>query len=192
MSSPGGASTSSLTRCRVCETEVPAGAFCGSCGAAQRGKRRRRRFGAYAATPSEHTLRPSLTTSLFPHLPQRSLLAVPGGIRAAVPGAHRVRAAAMAGAVDHRRRAGPADAVPALPARVRGRRRPAEKFASADRRDRDSPRRRLRVRDGRDRRRFLRRVPAHRRLRSADRPELVVGGRRSRSSPRCSCWPRRW
>jgi hypothetical protein len=73
VTSPGGTSSSSLTGCRVCETEVPAGAFCGSCGAAQHGKRGRRRFGAYAATPSEHTLRPSLTTSLFPHLPQRSL-----------------------------------------------------------------------------------------------------------------------
>ncbi len=31
VSSPGGAST--MVRCRVCETEVPDGAFCGSCGA---------------------------------------------------------------------------------------------------------------------------------------------------------------
>ncbi len=71
MSSPGGAST---MVCRACETEVPDAPFCGRCGAAQRGGLGRRRIRAYAATPSEHTLRPSVTTSLFPQLPQRSLL----------------------------------------------------------------------------------------------------------------------
>ena len=62
--------------CRVCETEVPAAAFCGTCGAqlsAQHGDGRGRlRIGAYAAAPGEHTLRLSVASSLFPHLPHRS------------------------------------------------------------------------------------------------------------------------
>lgn len=68
MTSPGDATT---MVCRACETEVPDGAFCGHCGARQGATRRRR---AYAATPSEPTLLPSVATSLFPHLPKRSLL----------------------------------------------------------------------------------------------------------------------
>jgi hypothetical protein len=62
--------------CRVCETDVPAAAFCGTCGAqlsAPRGDGRGRlRIGAYAAAPGEHTLRMSVASSLFPHLPHRS------------------------------------------------------------------------------------------------------------------------
>jgi hypothetical protein len=64
------------TRCRVCETEVPAGAFCGACGAqlsAERGDGRGRlRLRAYAAAPAEHVLRVSVASSIFPHLPHRS------------------------------------------------------------------------------------------------------------------------
>jgi len=62
--------------CPVCETDVPAGAFCGTCGAqlsAERGDGRGRlRAGAYAAAPGEHVLRLSVASSLFPHLPHRS------------------------------------------------------------------------------------------------------------------------
>ncbi len=71
MTSLGGTST---MVCRACATEVPDAAFCGHCGAAQQGRRGRRRIRTYAATPNEHTLLPSVTTSLFPHLPKRSLL----------------------------------------------------------------------------------------------------------------------
>src|SRR5712672_1244062 len=62
--------------CGVCDTDVPAGAFCGTCGAhlsAQRGNGRGvLRPGAYAAAPGEHVLRLSVASSLFPHLPHRS------------------------------------------------------------------------------------------------------------------------
>jgi hypothetical protein len=62
--------------CAVCDTDVPAGAFCGTCGAhlsPQRGNGRGvLRPGAYAAAPGEHVLRLSVASSLFPHLPHRS------------------------------------------------------------------------------------------------------------------------
>ncbi len=62
--------------CRVCRTAVPAGVFCGRCGAhltAQRGDGPQWfRLGAFAAAPEENVLRPTLASSLFPHLPQRS------------------------------------------------------------------------------------------------------------------------
>ena len=62
--------------CAVCDTDVPAGAFCGTCGAhlsAQRGDGRGvLRPDAYAAAPGEHVLRLSVASSLFPHLPHRS------------------------------------------------------------------------------------------------------------------------
>ena len=62
--------------CRVCETDVPAGRFCGLCGTyltPQRGEGPAwLRIGAYGAAPGEHVLLPSVASSLFPHLPQRS------------------------------------------------------------------------------------------------------------------------
>ena len=62
--------------CPVCGTEVPTGAFCGSCGgdlSADHGDGRvRLRLGAYAAAPREHVLRLWVVSSLFPHLPRHS------------------------------------------------------------------------------------------------------------------------
>jgi rRNA maturation endonuclease Nob1 len=62
--------------CRICRTDVPAGVFCGRCGAhltAQRGDGPQwLRLAAFAAAPEENVLRPTLASSLFPHLPQRS------------------------------------------------------------------------------------------------------------------------
>ena len=62
--------------CRACRTDVPAAAFCGTCGAqssAQRGDGRGRlRMAAYAAAPDEHVLRLSAASTLFPHLPHGS------------------------------------------------------------------------------------------------------------------------
>ena len=62
--------------CRVCQTDVPAGQFCGLCGAhlsPQRGNGPDwLRIRAYGAAPGEHLLTPSVASSLFPHLPQRS------------------------------------------------------------------------------------------------------------------------
>jgi PrsW family intramembrane metalloprotease len=62
--------------CPVCKTDVPAGAFCGTCGAQLSAQRADGlgwlRPGAYAAAPGEHVLRLSVASSLFPHLPHRS------------------------------------------------------------------------------------------------------------------------
>jgi hypothetical protein len=62
--------------CAVCDADVPAAAYCGTCGAhllAQRGDGRGRlRLGASAAAPGEHVLRLSIASTLFPHLPHRS------------------------------------------------------------------------------------------------------------------------
>jgi hypothetical protein len=62
--------------CRVCQTDVPAGEYCGLCGCHLTPRRgegpdwlRIRDFGA---APDEHLLQPSLASSLFPHLPPRS------------------------------------------------------------------------------------------------------------------------
>jgi hypothetical protein len=64
------------TDCPVCETDVPAGAFCGFCGShliPQRGDGPAwLRLRAYGAAPGEHVLRPSVTSTLFPHLHHRS------------------------------------------------------------------------------------------------------------------------
>jgi hypothetical protein len=64
------------TDCPVCETDVPAGAFCGFCGShltSQRGDGPAwLRLRAYGAAPGEHVLRPSVASSLFPHLHRRS------------------------------------------------------------------------------------------------------------------------
>jgi hypothetical protein len=63
-------------RCPVCQTDAPAGAFCGTCGAhlsaARRDGRSWLRPAAYAAAPGEHALRLSVASSLFPHLPHSS------------------------------------------------------------------------------------------------------------------------
>ncbi len=62
--------------CRICQTDVPAGEYCGLCGCHLTPRRgegpdwlRIRDFGA---APGEHLLQPSLASSLFPHLPPRS------------------------------------------------------------------------------------------------------------------------
>ena len=62
--------------CRICQTDVPAGEYCGLCGCHLTPRKgegpdwlRIRDFGA---APGEHLLQPSLASSLFPHLPPRS------------------------------------------------------------------------------------------------------------------------
>ena len=64
------------TECRICQTDVPAGEYCGLCGCHLTPRPgegpdwlRIRDFGA---APGEHLLQPSLASSLFPHLPPRS------------------------------------------------------------------------------------------------------------------------
>ncbi len=62
--------------CEVCQLDVPAGKFCGLCGAhltPQRGDGPWwLRLSAYGAAPNEGLFRLSLTSSLFPQLPERS------------------------------------------------------------------------------------------------------------------------
>ncbi|MDT5363245.1 MAG: hypothetical protein QOC69_5007 [Mycobacterium sp.] len=62
--------------CRVCGVTVPAGEFCGNCGARESGRRGDGpawlRLSAYAAAPAEHVLSPSVTSTIFPSLPRHS------------------------------------------------------------------------------------------------------------------------
>jgi hypothetical protein len=62
--------------CRICQTDVPAGEFCGLCGCHLTPRRGEGpdwlRIRDYGAAHGEHLLQPSLASSLFPHLPQRS------------------------------------------------------------------------------------------------------------------------
>jgi RsiW-degrading membrane proteinase PrsW (M82 family) len=74
------------TECRICQTDVPAGEYCGLCGCHLTPRRgegpdwlRIRDFGA---APGEHLLQPSLTSSLFPHLAERSRTAFRLGLAA--------------------------------------------------------------------------------------------------------------
>jgi hypothetical protein len=64
------------TECRVCQTDVPAGEYCGLCGCHLTPRRGEGpdwlRIRDYGAAPGEHLLRLSLASSLFPHLPPRS------------------------------------------------------------------------------------------------------------------------
>ena len=59
-----------LVTCPHCESVVPAGDFCGHCGAhlpsASTG-----RHHAFAAVPAEHVAHLSIISTLFPHLPHR-------------------------------------------------------------------------------------------------------------------------
>lgn len=59
-----------LITCPHCESIVPAGDYCGSCGAHLPSGNRTRRH-AFAAVPSEHVAHVSIVTTLFPHLPHR-------------------------------------------------------------------------------------------------------------------------
>lgn len=62
--------------CPVCEVDVPAGAFCGLCGGhlttEPRPGPKWLRQDTFGAAPNESVLRPSIASSLFPHLPNRS------------------------------------------------------------------------------------------------------------------------
>jgi len=58
-----------LVTCPHCGSIVPAGEFCGHCGAPL-GAGSRRRTHAFAAVPSERVINPSIVSTLFPHLPR--------------------------------------------------------------------------------------------------------------------------
>ena len=59
-----------LVTCPHCESVVPAGDFCGHCGAHLVVDSKRRTH-AFAAAPTEHVAHVSIITTLFPHLPHR-------------------------------------------------------------------------------------------------------------------------
>jgi hypothetical protein len=58
--------------CSVCQTDVPAGDFCGLCGCHLKEQPGNGpewlRIRAFSASPGEHLLRPNIVSSLFPHL----------------------------------------------------------------------------------------------------------------------------
>lgn len=59
-----------LVRCPHCEEEVPAGAYCGSCGG-HLGEEQAHRRHSYVAAPHESVHRAAVVSTLFPHLPHR-------------------------------------------------------------------------------------------------------------------------
>jgi RNA polymerase subunit RPABC4/transcription elongation factor Spt4/RsiW-degrading membrane proteinase PrsW (M82 family) len=59
-----------LVTCPHCESLVPAGDFCGHCGAHLVSDSRRRTH-SFAASPTEHVAHVAIITTLFPHLPHR-------------------------------------------------------------------------------------------------------------------------
>src|SRR6202171_2832074 len=59
-----------LITCPHCQKVVPAGNFCGHCGAHLTSASTTRR-NAFAAVPSEHVAQLSIISTLFPHLPHR-------------------------------------------------------------------------------------------------------------------------
>jgi hypothetical protein len=63
-----------LAPCPHCGREVPVATFCGACGShlTRESSKATRRHHAYAAFPEEPVLRMAVTSSLFPHLSQRS------------------------------------------------------------------------------------------------------------------------
>jgi membrane protein implicated in regulation of membrane protease activity len=63
-----------MRTCRVCAVDVPAGEFCGNCGATESPRRGDGPFRllAHAAAPNQRVMSPRLTSTLFPALPRRS------------------------------------------------------------------------------------------------------------------------
>src|SRR3982074_2838891 len=73
------ASLAPLVTCPHCGSVVPAGEFCGHCGAhLTRGDASRRH--AFAAVPAEAVVHLSIISTLFPHLPHRRGGAFRGGL----------------------------------------------------------------------------------------------------------------
>lgn len=79
-----GDTTSGMVECPVCETDVPAGEFCGLCGVPLKEHGGSGpgwlRIRAYSASPGEHLLRLNLVSTLFPHLSPRSRLPFLAGL----------------------------------------------------------------------------------------------------------------
>jgi hypothetical protein len=77
-----------MMECEVCQLDVPAGEYCGLCGAplsAHRGDGPHwLRARSFSAAPGQHLLQLSITSSLFPHLSPRARTAFLGGLIALV------------------------------------------------------------------------------------------------------------
>ncbi|MGB8403114.1 MAG: zinc ribbon domain-containing protein [Mycobacterium sp.] len=77
-----------LVECEVCQLDVPAGEYCGLCGAplsAHRGDGPHwLRARSFSAAPGQHLLQLSVTSSLFPHLPPRARAGFLGALFALV------------------------------------------------------------------------------------------------------------
>jgi hypothetical protein len=75
-----------VMECRICQTDVPAGEFCGLCGCHLTSRPgdgpEWLRISDYGAARGEHLLLPALTSSLFPQLPTRSRTAFRLGLAA--------------------------------------------------------------------------------------------------------------
>ena len=106
--------------CRVCQTDVPAGEFCGLCGDFLTERRGNGpswlRIRAYGAAPGEHLLLPSLASSLFPNLPHKSRTPFRIVLALVADRAGDVRDVADARGADHRCRSWASAAVPVVPA----------------------------------------------------------------------------
>lgn len=76
MTTDPGLSGPAMMDCEVCQLEVPAGQYCGLCGAPLAEHRGNGphwlRVRSFSATPGQHLLIPSVTSSLFPQLSPRS------------------------------------------------------------------------------------------------------------------------
>lgn len=77
-----------MMECEVCQLEVPAGEYCGLCGAPLSAHRSDGphwlRARSFSAAPGQHLLRLSITSSLFPQLSPRARTAFLGGLIALV------------------------------------------------------------------------------------------------------------
>ena len=57
--------------CQVCQSTVPAGSFCGNCGAPARALRTGLRSATFAVAPDERVVVPLITSSVFPQLAEK-------------------------------------------------------------------------------------------------------------------------
>ena len=77
-----------MMECEVCQLDVPAGEYCGLCGAPLSAHRTDGphwlRARSFSAAPGQHLLRMSITSSLFPQLSPRARTAFLGGLVALV------------------------------------------------------------------------------------------------------------
>ena len=108
--------------CRYCEVPVPRRAFCGLCGAhltPEPGDGPQwLRFRTFGASPNEGLIRPSITSSLFPHLTRRSRIPFRIGLLLILISLIAFSFVRVPRRTHHRVRPGPSTAVLPLPGRA--------------------------------------------------------------------------